>query len=398
MRLTFLGDVMLDMYQLQKYSTKNGYEFDDAFEELKQATADSDFVVANLETPIAGEEMGFTNEPFSFNSPKEFAVALKEAGVHLVTTANNHCLDRGVEGLKNTLDALDSCGMLHLGTHCEKEKVYLIMEICNIKVGLVAFTYGTNAFSNQQYLSKDQKYMVDMFQDQELANPLKRKVYLGKHFFFKMMRKLSKYMGLGQFRIPIYERREYTKPYLNNLKKAIKDCKNEGADFVIVCLHIGGQYNNEPLEYTKNICNSILDAGADAVIANHEHVIHGIDTSLRDNKFCIYSLGNLLSSNGVTKEPFDKQSEYSVGINLDIERNVEGIGVNVVYSFRLFNSILTDEGKVKCEPLFFTIQNCSNKVKRKKLKAINNELVNRVLGTEKITYPLQEEYNIRSIK
>ncbi len=395
MRLTFLGDVMLDMDQLYQYRTSSGYEFDCAFQELQKAIKDSDFVVANLETPIAGEEMGFTKEAFSFNSPKEFARTLKNSGVDLVTTANNHCLDRGIAGLKNTLNALDSCGLLHLGTHCEKEKVYLIMEIGNIKVGLVAFTYGTNAFSNQQYLSKDQKYMVDMFQSQELANPLKRKVYLEKHLLFKVMRKLSKYMGLGQFRIPIYERREYMKPYLGNMKKAIKECKSEGADFVIVCLHIGGQYNNEPLEYTKDICNQSLDAGADAVIANHEHVIHGIDTSLSGKKFCIYSLGNLLSSHGVTKEPFDKQAEYSVGVNLDIEKDVEGVGVNVEYSFRLFNSVLSGDGKVKCEPLFFTIQNCADKEKREKLIVINNELVNRVLRTNKILYPLQEEYNIQ---
>ncbi len=404
MRLTFLGDVMLDMDQLSQYRTSSGYEFDCAFQELQKAIKDSDFVVANLETPIAGEEMGFTKEAFSFNSPKEFARALKDSGVDLVTTANNHCLDRGIAGLKNTLNALDSCGLLHLGTHCEKEKVYLIMDIGDIKVGLVAFTYGTNAFSNCQYLSKDQKYMVDMFQDQELANPLKRKVYLDKYLLFRVMRKLCRHMGFGQFNVPIYERRECMKPYLHNLKKTIKECKSEGADFVIACLHIGGQYNNEPLEYTKDICSQSLDAGADAVIANHEHVIHGIDSKLSGKKFCIYSLGNLLSSHGVTKEPFDKQAEYSVGINLDINKfysdisKTGGMGVNAEYSFRLFNSVLSGDGRrVRCEPLFFTIQNSIDKVKREKLTAINNELVNRVFGTREITYPLQEEYKIGSI-
>lgn len=394
MRLTFLGDVMLDMHQLQKFKTKQGYDFKFAFHELKNAIVNSDFVVANLETPIAGERMGFTNQPFSFNSPKEFAVALKEAGVHLVTTANNHCLDRGVEGLKNTLSALDSCGLLHLGTYCENAQSYVIIEIDEFKIGLVAFTYGTNAFSNNQYLSKTQKYMVDMFQEQELANSLIRKLYLGKQIPFKVMRKLCRCVGLGQFNIPIYERREKAEPYLGNLKKAIHDCRNGGADFIIACLHIGGQYNYEPLEYTKEICKQSLDAGADAVMANHEHVIHGIDTTLRGSQFCIYSLGNLLSSNGVTKQPFDKQSEYSVGINMDLKRNTDGIGVNVEYSFRLFNSVLTNDGRIKCEPLFSTIQKCSNKERQEELKAINNELVNRVLGTKKRMYPLQEEYNI----
>lgn len=392
-----MGDVMLDNHQLSKYNTITGYGFDYAFHELKKVIENSDFVVANLETPIAAEEKGFTNEEFSFNSPKEFAAALKEAGVHLVTTANNHCLDRGTDGLKDTLDALDSCGLLHLGTHWKKEKSYLIVEIEGIRVGMVAFTYGTNAFSNHQYLNKDQKYMVDMFQEQELANPLLRKMYLGQQVPCKAIRKLSRCVGLGQFRIPIYERREKVKPYLSNLKKAIIDCRSDGADLIIACLHIGGQYNDEPLAYTKEICRQSLDAGADAVIANHEHVIHGIDTFLNDKKFCIYSLGNLLSSNGVTKEPFDRQAEFSAGVNMDIGRNIDGT-ISVKYSFRLFNSVESTWGRVKCEPLFYTIQNCIDLRRQKKLIAINNELVNRILGTKEIEYPLQEEYHIPVIE
>lgn len=393
MRVTVLGDVMLDLDQLQHHRTDNGYEFEDTFDGLSKVIISSDLVVANLETPIAGEEMEFTNKGFSFNSPKEFAVALREAGVHLVTTANNHCLDRGIKGLENTLDALDLCGLLHVGTHREKEKSYLIVEQEEIKIGLIAFTYGTNAFSNNQYLSKTQKYMVDMLQEQELANPLIRKLYLGKQIPFKVIRKLSRYMGLGQFNIPIYERREKSKPYLDNLKKAIHDCRNNGADFIIACLHIGGQYNAEPLAYTKEICKLCLDAGADAVVANHEHVIHGIDTLLSDKKFCIYSLGNLVSSKGVTMQPFDKLAEYSVGVNMDIEKNADD-RIEVKYSFRLFNSVESVRGRITCEPLFFTIQNCLDIEKKERLKIINNELVNRILGTKEISYPLQEEYKI----
>ena len=52
---------------------------------------------------------------YSFNTPDEFADILPDAGFGFVSTANNHCLDRGTAGLYRTLDVLDRVGIGHTG-------------------------------------------------------------------------------------------------------------------------------------------------------------------------------------------------------------------------------------------------------------------------------------------
>lgn len=76
------------------------YNYDRIFEKVAYVLKDSDYVVGNLETPIAGEELEYTKEPTVFNTPLAFAQSIKKAGFDFVSIANNHCLDRGVIGLK----------------------------------------------------------------------------------------------------------------------------------------------------------------------------------------------------------------------------------------------------------------------------------------------------------
>lgn len=59
---------------------------------------------------------------YSFNTPDRFVCSMKSAGIDYVSTANNHCLDRGTEGLIRTLDLLDQYGIKHFGTYRSKEE------------------------------------------------------------------------------------------------------------------------------------------------------------------------------------------------------------------------------------------------------------------------------------
>lgn len=102
MKLSILGDIMCTEEQLHSYIPNKAESFfDKAVSGVK--SMDSQFIIANLETPIAGENFEYTKEEYSFCSPQALAEALKNAGVSMVTTANHHCLDRGEEGLKQTM-------------------------------------------------------------------------------------------------------------------------------------------------------------------------------------------------------------------------------------------------------------------------------------------------------
>ena len=77
-KVTFLGDVMCQGPMLKAYSTGDGkYDFSEVFAGVKGLLAESDYVFANLETPIAPDNQDLTHERYSFCSPHEFAEAAK---------------------------------------------------------------------------------------------------------------------------------------------------------------------------------------------------------------------------------------------------------------------------------------------------------------------------------
>ena len=146
----------------------------------------SNYIIGNLETPLAGEELVYSSHKWSFNTPDCFAESLKKAGFNLLTTANNHCLDRGKIGLLNTLKTLDRYGLEHIGTYAQKsdkEKIF-IKDIGGLRFAFLSYTYGTNASLNGEYLGED-RYMVNLFQDQEREIPRK------KQYFTRIMNKLD---------------------------------------------------------------------------------------------------------------------------------------------------------------------------------------------------------------
>lgn len=115
-KLTFTGDIMCDMLEISAYKNSLGhYSFLEKFSSCEKYFQESDFIVGNLETPIGDTD--FCSEQYTFNSPIELALAIKKCGISLVTTANNHCLDRGVEGLNRTIELLDKINLKHTGTN-----------------------------------------------------------------------------------------------------------------------------------------------------------------------------------------------------------------------------------------------------------------------------------------
>lgn len=103
-KITFLGDITCDRPLLESSRSAEGkYNFKEVFSEVKPFLAQSDYVIANLETVCAGSSNDFKNEFLLYNSPDQLIEAIKDGGINCVTTANNHCLDQGITGLKRTL-------------------------------------------------------------------------------------------------------------------------------------------------------------------------------------------------------------------------------------------------------------------------------------------------------
>ena len=190
MKITFLGDIMAEPPVLKAAKRKNGYDFRGVFAHTKKLLEQSDYVVGNLETPLAGKEVGYTNTHLCFNAPDEYADALVDAGVKLVSTANNHVFDRGYEGMERTIRVLDEKGIAHTGTFLpgttRQEACYF--ELGGTTFALIAYTYGTNY--EGQYLAEGKYEGTVNLLSHQTSDTYLPGVWRGKDWMDKLFKKI----------------------------------------------------------------------------------------------------------------------------------------------------------------------------------------------------------------
>lgn len=374
--------------------------FDDS---VKNYFKESDLVVGNLETPITTKYYEESENPSEcgdcyaprFSAPQSFAEAIKNAGVNLVSTANNHCLDQGINGLVETMQILNNIDLKYVGTNFDPDtkNTGVIMPIGHKKIGFLSYTYGTNALCNGIYLKEKERY-VNLYQQQELHNKLYRKIYksnfakLFRKFISRAIRKLKIPQICNRLKIPAPNIPKTTTVYDWQEKKTswhkkiilddIKNLKNNGADYLVMLLHAGGQSNDKPLSSARKICNSFLNNGVDAVITNHEHVVQNYEQ--KKNKIITYCLGNFVSSMAKNSELY----AYSIIFNIYFVDNIE-----IKYSFSIAKTILKND--VPCVHLLFDlIQNCNVESEKAKLIENNAKFYKRFTGKDVVE--LQKEY------
>ena len=318
-----------------------GNDFYSAFENLQPLLQDSDFVVANLETPIAGEEAGYTNDVYSFNTPAAFLDALKRLKIDLYLTANNHCLDRGVTGLKNTLQELDKRQMAHTGTGPSR---YHLAKLGDTTIAFLNYTacvnedkwnlYGHKLEDNDLNLLIDiDKYLAYRTEKRKQNIPfytLRKKI--GSCIPKSLQLKLKSTLGIKQH--PTFDNEpidDVKGIYLDQVQQDIAQAKSE-ADLVILLPHCGGQFNTKPGRLSQEIFNTLFEFGADAVIGNHPHTIQ--ETGLHDGKPFVYSLGNVSLSPSYPFQVKESKPEVGMIFQLFIENKII-----VKTTFSLFKSI-----------------------------------------------------------
>jgi len=376
-KLSFVGDILCEIEQNigRNNKSKNYYDYTNIFENISDYLRSSDYVIGNLETPIAGKKLKYTDHKWSFNTPEEFVKNLKKSGFDLVSTANNHCLDRGIDGLKNTLKVLDKYGISHIGTYRNEQdrKKVFIKEINGIKVSFIAYTYGTNALFNKNYLDKEHRYCVNLFKRQEYK--------INKYNIFR--RGINKfYKGkLYCFQEPFYLRR---------VTYDIDLAKRMGADYIVICIHSGGQYNDEIDQNTRFLFDYISKKGVNAIIGCHPHVLQ--ECRFENHVIKAYSLGNFLTMSGVSIEPFDKMAEYAAILNIYLEKINNLIKIRDL-TFSITKSIKCKEGS-KIELLFDLINECPNIYKKEKLIRDNNYIISKFSNSDYNNKKIKKEYSL----
>ncbi|MCR5778254.1 MAG: CapA family protein [Lachnospiraceae bacterium] len=366
LKISITGDILCKKQLLESSKTSDGgYDFNSSFEKIKPLWADSDIVIGNLETPIINDKSNLVSHKTNFAAPKEFAEAVYNSGIHYVSTANNHALDRGIDGLNDTIEILDDIGFKHTGTFNDPARPSLIFEKNGIKFGMLSYTYGSNAHRNKNYIEESEEWRINLFQKQELSNKYLRYIFLNK-----MKNPLLRFLDIFYCLLhPQYlfrhvgERRQNDTFEMRKLKKDIEELDKEKCDFKIMCMHIGGQYNEKPSPYTKKMVRFLKSHGVNIIVGNHEHVVHGCDLSdAADNKFATYCLGNFLSSAGLLEEPYDKNAEYSVLCHIFIDP----ISKNIVkITFNILTTIQDAAGMLETVPAYDLYQSADSSEKER---------------------------------
>ena len=245
--LIFTGDLMQHMPQVFAARQRDGsFDYTSCFSRLNNYFSSADFVIANLETTL-GEE------PYSgyprFRSPEALAGAMRRAGVDVAVLANNHICDRGAEGIRSTLAALDEAGLLHTGAFADsvppRERHPLMLEKGAFRVALLNYTYGTNG----------------------LPVPSGCRVN-----------------GIDTAAI----------------RREIASARQDGATHVALFVHWGNEYERLPGPRQRELAAAFHRWGADLVIGSHPHVVQPAET-IEDSAgnvrgATVYSMGNFVSN------------------------------------------------------------------------------------------------------
>ena len=145
--MSVIGDIMChdSQYKDAYVSASDSYDFSYVFTDIQKYIQVADVAVGNLETTFAGKDRGYSNYP-NFNTPEQLAYNLKTLGIDVLSTANNHSLDKGYKGIVSTLDFLDDAGISHTGTYrtAEEQNQITIQNVKGISIAFLSFTYGTN--------------------------------------------------------------------------------------------------------------------------------------------------------------------------------------------------------------------------------------------------------------
>lgn len=315
-RITFAGDLILLEDQVNLAFTGDGYDFTDVFENAEPYISSADMAIGVFEGPMAGADKGYSTGNYDdgkelyLNFPDEFGMAVKNAGFDLVTTANNHMLDKGEEGALRTLDVMDDIGLDHTGSYrnqAEKDSSRVkIVEVQGIKFAVLSYTFGSNYTETEDLIDGQYSYMTSIIRGTE-----------GEEF--------------DQLKASVEE--------------DFKAAKALNPDLIIVLPHVGTQFLNQPDETQKVWFEIFKENGADIILGDHPHVVEPAAVEDYDgrNVFTAYCPGNFAN---VYRE---YQGDTSMLVDVYIDRDSkEVIGGSVVPLY----TYAPADGNYKAVPIY----------------------------------------------
>ncbi|MFJ7996289.1 CapA family protein [Streptomyces sp. NPDC096310] len=144
----------------------DGYDFRPMLAGVKPVVSGADLAICHMETVYGEEEGPFSGYP-AFVSPPQLAAGLRATGYDSCSTASNHTLDDGADGVRRTLDAFDKAGLKHTGSARSAAEAGrpALVTAGGARVAQLAYTYGTN----DQPLPDGQPWAVNLVDERRIV-------------------------------------------------------------------------------------------------------------------------------------------------------------------------------------------------------------------------------------
>lgn len=265
------GDLMMNRPLLRSGDEAPGAATQGVYDLLREA----DLSFVNLEVPLTNRGVS-ADKLVTFRADPSVAADLRGIGTDVVTFANNHAFDFGLEGLQQTLETLDSAGIPRVGAGMDLDEALrpAVLTASGLKVAFLGMATTLPAGSSAR-VGRAGIAPIRVFTNYVIDSEA-----------------LDETPGTAP-----YVQTQMMEEDVATVCDAVRAAR-EQADVVVVGIHWGVPHGfvapfQDPLAtYQRPLAHALIDAGASAVVGNHAHILHGVEWYR--GAPILYCLGNFL--------------------------------------------------------------------------------------------------------
>lgn len=247
------GDVLIHdnvWASAQRSAARTGrgsFDFRPMLAPLRPTLRGADLALCHLETPLAPRGGPYSGYPL-FSAPPQVVDALAWVGYDGCSTASNHTVDRGFDGIRRTLDDLDAAGLAHTGSARSRREAArtTIFDVHGVRLAWLSYTYGTNGMP----VDADKPWSVNLID-------------------------------------------------VRRIERAAHAARAEGADAVLLALHWGDEYSHAPSAFQEDLAARLTrNRDITVIYGHHAHVVQPIRRI--HGTWVVFGLGNLVAGQATT--------------------------------------------------------------------------------------------------